>query len=261
MQKPLKKQIFQVKVSNFIKTHSVILFFAIFDLTQKQRGELKNQINLILNKSVPEHGKDFKLKASVCSNGKENQEVKDLEKYAPKVPCFSFMDDDPMHAHSKNGNTQSKSSKDLVYRKALPSTEKGTGNVLPSLKQLKFVTTETLHLSNKCFKNFTKEKSEQLPLYGQTLIIAFRHEEDLVFFSTFLSLYNGILLGGLYKNKPQTKSYLTALCKKTQKKSEVYKACLNVLAVTSRNLQKTASAPAINLMRLLIHISKLENKI
>lgn len=242
MQKCLKKQIFQHKISNFLKTNSIILFFAIFDLPQKKRGELKKHINIILNKK-----KQTKNSLLQCKNN--SVLTKNLREYSR-----------PMCKKCKPGFTCPACDTYLAKSKALVfSGEKNkpphiTGVSYSPLTSENINTIETLHISNKCFQNMIK--STKLPLYGQTLIIALRNEEDLAFFSTFFSLYKGILMGGFYKNKPQTRSYFTALCTKVQEQNKVHRECLNVLSVTSRNFQKMSNAISINCLRLLNYIAK-----
>lgn len=246
MQKCLKKQIFQSKISNFLKTNSIILFFAIFDLPQKKRGELKKHINTIVNNK--------KKESKGCVMQSKNQTVLITKYNLENFPS-------PQCKECKSGFTCPAC---LLYlskqQAAVFSDEKRElkpshlpGSCFPLMLQ-NTNTIETLHITNKCFQNTIK--STKLPLYGQTLIIAVPHEKDLVFFSTFLSLYKGVLLGGFDKGQPQTKSYFTALCNKVQNKGKVHRECLNVLSSTFLAFIKTGGAPSINCLRLLNYIAK-----
>lgn len=237
----LKKQIFQNKVENFIKTHPIILFFAIFDLPQTTRGQLKKQIKCLLESQVSS--------IEYCLSNPP-------EKYSKEKPCYPQSSASKVHGASSNGHAlaplgQVPLLEDVPVNAPLGAKQSKSSNALWSKKEFIF---STLHIKNKCFQNLSK--CHKLPLYGQTLVIAFRNEEDLSFLPQFLSSYKAILVGGFYKKVPETPKYFMALSKKTINKVQVYGECLNTLSVNIRNYHRTCNALPIKCLQLLNYISK-----
>lgn len=282
----LKKQIFQNKVKNFITTRPIILFFAIFDLPPKTREKLNSKIYDFYNKKSTKYNSlvkgglktftevtlddDMIYTNQQCLSSNKPLFQKILSTKEKKCNVFSseFKElgscplGSPLAQRAKEaaplgqiGPLKGDAPKGQVAPvRASPSGHSPVNQKQRPLGKNKDFAPEILHVNNKCFNSFYK--SNILPLYGQTLMVALRNDEDLRFLPQFSSLYGGILLGGFYKNVPQSKKYYLALANKTEKKLEVYSDCLNVLAESYKNYHNTCNAVLMQFLRLSNYLSK-----
>lgn len=187
----LKKQIHVTKISKNFKTADIILFFAMFDLPQKNRQLIKKGNTEILHLS-----KIYNLSKDSFLSRAENL------KLTHNVPLpVNLTPDSAKQPLNFNICVQSLCELSRPYPY--------------------FAKNNILHINNKCIQHL--DQCYGLPFSGQTYMFAVQNEEHAHYmFTSAKYLHKGIFLGGFYKDKYKNNIDLKALCIAISQKKDRY---------------------------------------
>ena len=219
--------------------HDIVLFFAVFHLPQKKRQYLKIQL----------------------LQTKEN-----------KTPTLllAMQNYGMLYSHSSAHSVSAPKGADPFKGSRSSSAKETVTN--PSADISMWIPSQ-LYISNKCAKHvletyifeteaqkklLTHGNIKNLPLYGQTLLVACRREEQAKeLYQYTSSLAHTYLLGGFYKNTCKTREFLQAALDAASKKVEIYKGFLRVLSLQNSKLVRATGASN---RQLLVLMSQLHPK-